>query len=152
MANDAGAREWFPGERVVADVVAGLGPLAGIATALDAAQGAPVLVVAWDMPFVTAGLLLALRRLGEQGADAVVPRHGAGPRAEPLCAYYAPRALGACRSLLDGGERRAAALAEALPRARYLDGEELATLGNPERMFTSVDSPEQLAALGGAPA
>ena len=152
VANDAGAREWFPGERVVADAVAGLGPLAGIATALEAADGAAVLVVAWDMPFVTAGLLLALRSLGERDADAVVPMHGTDARVEPLCAYYAPQALDVCRSLLAAGERRAAALVEALPRARSLGGDVLAPLGDPDRMFTSVDSPEELAALGGAPA
>ena len=147
VANDPLAGAWFPGEHIVADALPGLGPLAGIATALEAAAGAPVIVLAWDMPFVTAGLLLALRQLGAREASTVVPAHDT--HVEPLCAYYAAPALAACRSLLASGERRAAALVESLPAVTYLSGDALAALGDPARMFTSVDSPEQLAALGG---
>ena len=147
VANDPRAGAWFPGQRIVADAAPGLGPLAGIATGLDAANGAPVVVVAWDMPYVPSALLLALQ---QEGASAVLPRHGAGRVAEPLCAYYAGSALSACRTLLAAGERRAASLAGALPGARYLAGDALRRLGDPARMFTSVDSPEQLAELGGA--
>ena len=57
VANDARAAQWFPGMRVVADAEEGLGPLHGLRTALAAAEGEPVLVVAWDMPFVTTALL-----------------------------------------------------------------------------------------------
>lgn len=152
VANDPRAHAWFPTERIVADAEPGLGPLAGIATALTAARGAPVIVVAWDMPFVPAALLLALRRRGAQGAgaEAVVPVHGTRPHVEPLCAYYAPVALDLCTTLLSSGERRAGALVEALGGTILVGGSELAAFGLPARLFTSVDSPEQLAALGGS--
>jgi molybdopterin-guanine dinucleotide biosynthesis protein A len=149
VANDPSAVDWFPGRRVVADEDPTLGPLGGLATALWAAAGAPVLVVAWDMPFVTAGLLGALRDQGERARASVVPVHGVADRAEPLCAYYRPDALAVCLSLLADGERRARALHAALPGARTLQGAELERHGDPARLFTSVDSAERLEALGG---
>jgi molybdopterin-guanine dinucleotide biosynthesis protein A len=149
VANDPRADAWFPQERVVPDEAPGLGPLAGVATALAAAEGAAVLVVAWDMPFVTVELLRELRRRGEAGASAVVPVHGAAGWTEPLCAWYGPSALGCCRTLLAGGERRAGALLDALPHSVRMEASELSRLGAPARLFTSVDTPEQLASLGG---
>jgi molybdopterin-guanine dinucleotide biosynthesis protein A len=148
-ANDPDAANWFAGERVVPDVTAGLGPLMGLATGLSAAGGAAVLVVAWDMPFVTGALLRAIRERGERAGAAAAPMHGAARWIEPLCAYYPADTLSACRALLEGGERRAAALLEVLPGVVTLDEESLAPFGDPARLFASVDSPEDLAALGG---
>jgi molybdopterin-guanine dinucleotide biosynthesis protein A len=149
VANDPAALTWFPGERVVADSTPGVGPLMGLATALGAADGAAVLVAAWDMPFVTGALLRALRERGERAGAAAAPMHGAARWVEPLCAYYPADALTACRTLLDDGERRAAALLEVLPGVITMDDEALASFGDPARLFDSVDSPEDLAALGG---
>ena len=149
VANDPAAARWFPGERIAADDTPGLGPLGGIATALAAAEGASTLVVAWDMPFVTADLLRELRRRGEAGAVAVVPVHGADGWAEPLCAWYAASGLETCRALLDAGARRAGALFDALPGAETIGDTDLARFGVPARLFTSVDTPGALAALGG---
>jgi molybdopterin-guanine dinucleotide biosynthesis protein A len=108
-----------------------------------------VLVVAWDMPFVTAELLLGLRRRGEDGAAAVVPVHGPERWAEPLCAWYAPAGLETCRALLAAGSRRAGALFDALPGAVAIGDADLARYGDLARLFTSVDTPERLAELGG---
>lgn len=150
VANDPAAVRWFPGERIVADERPGLGPLAGLAAALGAAQGAPVLVVAWDMPFVTADLLNEIRRRGEAGASAVVPVHGVDGWAEPLCSWYAPSALVVCRRLLDAGARRGAALFDALPGTETMGDTDIARYGDPNRLFTSVDTPGRLAELGGS--
>jgi molybdopterin-guanine dinucleotide biosynthesis protein A len=151
VANDRAAREWFPGERIVADAQPGLGPLAGIAAGLEAAAGVPVIVLAWDLPFVPAELLhrLRARAAAVAGVDAVVPVHGEMP--QPLCAWYAPSAGAVCGALLGRGERRARMLAERLSRVEFLDDPSLADLGDIERMFTSVDTPERLDAMGGAP-
>jgi molybdopterin-guanine dinucleotide biosynthesis protein A len=149
VANDPEAARWFPGERVVSDIVPGLGPLGGLATALRAASGAPALVVAWDMPFVTTELLAELRRRGEAGASAVVPVHGADRWAEPLCAWYAAGNLPTCLALLEAGARRAGALFDALPGAETIGDADLARFGAPARLFTSVDTPDALAALDG---
>jgi molybdopterin-guanine dinucleotide biosynthesis protein A len=149
VANDPDAGRWFPDHRVVSDLVPGLGPLGGLATALHAAAGAPALVLAWDMPFVTAELLTELRRRGETGATAVVPVHGEERWAEPLCAWYAPEGLATCLALLDAGARRAGALFDALTGVETMGDADLARFGVPSRLFTSVDTPETLSALGG---
>lgn len=149
VANDPFAPEWFPALGVVADLEPGVGPLAGLATALTAARGAAVLVVAWDMPFVTAGLLGTLREIGEREETSVIPMHGSPELSEPLCAYYRPEALAVCLRLLAGGERRARALYDALPGARLLRGADLERHGDVVRLFTSIDTVEQLEALGG---
>ncbi len=149
VCNDTRAPSWFPDLTIVADEVEGLGPLGGLATALRAACGRAVLVVAWDMPFVPAPLLRGLRARGESGATAVVPVHGEPPRAEPLCAYYAADALGVCEALLMGGERRAAALSEALPGLAIIGDAVLEAHGEPTRLFTSVDTLAALQLLGG---
>ena len=108
-----------------------------------------MLVVAWDMPFVTTPLLRGMRALGEAGASAVVPAHGDPPVLEALCAYYAPDALPVCTRLLAEGERRAHALFDALRSAVIIPERLLAEHGDPERLFLSVDSPEQLVELAG---
>ena len=150
VANDPRAASWFPGLRIVADDVSGLGPLAGLRSALQTAQDADgVIVVAWDMPFVTSALLRALRTIGERGASAVVSMADAGGPTSPLCAYYGTDALEVCERLLAQGERRASALAESLVGASTLTGAALAALGDPARLLRSIDSPEELAALGG---
>ena len=149
IANHPAAPEWFPGYEIVTDDYPGLGPLGGLATALRAAGGAPVLVVAWDMPFVSAALLAALREVGESEHASVVPVHGVADRAEPLCAYYRAEALGVCESLIAAGERRARALHASLPGARALRGAALERHGDAAYLFASVDTAERLAALGG---
>ena len=149
VANDPRAARWFPGLHVVRDAEEGLGPLHGLRTALASAEGAPVVVVAWDMPFVTAALLSALRTEGERGASAAVPVAGNPPRAQPLCAYYGAGAIATCDVLLARGERRAAALFESLPGAMTVGADTLATVGDPTRLLLSVDTLEDLAALGG---
>lgn len=150
VSNDPSAEQWFPSLPVVADAVPGLGPLAGLETALRAADGSAVMVVAWDMPFVTTPLLRGMRAVGEIGAAAVVPAHGEPPVLEALCAYYAPEALPVCSRLLADGERRAHALFSALQSAVMIPERVLAEHGDPERLFLSVDSQEQLEALAGA--
>lgn len=81
-----GARLRLPEDvRVVPDVVSGLGPLGGIATALIATRTEWTLVVAADMPLVRAEVLQTLLDARE-GRGAVVP---VGPRGrEPLIALY----------------------------------------------------------------
>jgi molybdopterin-guanine dinucleotide biosynthesis protein A len=150
VANDPGAASWFPGVQIVTDDRPGLGPLAGIEAGLAAARGRAVLVLAWDMPFVPAALLHELARRAALGARAVVPVHGEEAWREPLCACYPAEALSVCRRLLSQGERQAIALADAVPGTEFVCDDVLAAFGDPAVMFTSVDTPEQLAAVGGA--
>jgi molybdopterin-guanine dinucleotide biosynthesis protein A len=149
ISNEEAAAEWFPSQPVFSDAQYGMGPLAGLETALRAAGGASVLVVAWDMPFVTTPLLRGMRALGETGAPAVVPEHGEGRVLEPLCAYYSADTLDLCSSLLERGERSARSLVEALPSAIRIPERVLAEHGDPDRLFLSVDTQAQLEALAG---
>jgi len=67
-------------------------PLAGIVEALRRAEGRPVVVLACDLPFVTAELVRELVRADAGNAPAVVATtHERGP--QPLCARYEPAAL-----------------------------------------------------------
>ncbi len=85
VANDAEAFA-DAGVPVLPDAVPGGGSLGGIYTAL-ADAGGPVLVLACDMPFVTAPFLARVIDAGQE-ADIAIPRGRDGY--QPLCANYAP--------------------------------------------------------------
>jgi molybdopterin-guanine dinucleotide biosynthesis protein A len=142
IANDPAASAWLPGVRVEGDVRPGCGSLGGIHAALSHAGGS-VIVVAWDMPFVPARLLVALRAFGEF-ADAALPASDSRRGVEPLCAYYSERCLAAIERRLDGGERRVVSFFDDVRVAR-LPAPEVATFGDPARMFMNVNSPDELA-------
>ena len=140
VANHPDAARWLSGVPVATDPRPDQGSLGGIHAAIVRAQ-TPVLVVAWDMPFVPAELLRALRTLGEQGFDAAVPRGDAAHGLEPLCAYYTPACTGAIERCLDAGDRRAISF-YADVRVAQLDAPLVARFGDPARTFLSVNTPE----------
>lgn len=130
---------------MVPDVIPGAGALGGIHAALTAVSlGAPgqVLCVAWDLPFLTAPLLLALIA-GAPPFDAYLPESG-GPRGvEPLCAVYGPRCLPAAARAIAAGDLRAVAFHEAV-RVGTLPLARVRALGDPGRFFFNVNTPEDL--------
>ena len=137
-----------PGRRVP-DVGGPPCPLRDLAGALEAAGGERVLVVAGDLPLVTADLLLALFAWPE--ADAVVPRTVDG--AHPLCAIYRRGAvLPVARSRLDAGDLKLDELLDVLD-TRYLDHADLVRIDPGGDALTRVDTPEELdrAGSGGHP-
>jgi molybdopterin-guanine dinucleotide biosynthesis protein A len=142
ISNDPAAADWIPGVPAAADVRPGLGSLGGIHAAIVQA-GSPVLIVAWDMPFVPTALLIALRRAGAD-ADAAVPESGSPRGLEPLCAYYTPACVGPIERRLDAGDRRVIGFYEDVRLAR-LPAETVATFGDPARMFLNVNTPDDLA-------
>jgi molybdopterin-guanine dinucleotide biosynthesis protein A len=143
VANDPTADGWLPGVARVADVRPGLGPLGGVQTAL-AHSGAGVLVVAWDMPFVSSALLRALRVLGDEEVyDAVVPESDTG-RLEPTCALYTQRCRPTLEQWLDAGRLGASDFLASCPRVRTLPVSEVARFGDPARIFFSVNTAEAL--------
>ncbi len=144
IANDPEASEWLPGVRAAADVRSGEGSLGGLHAALSHARGA-VLVVAWDMPFVSAGLLRALRALGESGADAALAESGSRRGVEPMCAYYALPCLSAIERRLDAGDRRVISFFDDVNVARLAE-HEVAVFGPVEMLFMNVNAPGDLAA------
>ena len=141
VANDSEASQWRLGMAVVPDTTPGLGALGGIWTAV-AAGPAPVVVTAWDMPFVTAGLLSALAE-GLEGHDACLPASG-GPRGvEPLCAAYGPACEAAIAAAIARGDKRAIGFHRDV-RVRILPVSEVAALGDPARLFFNVNTADDL--------
>src|ERR1051326_1639787 len=82
VANAPEARGWRDGLQVVADRRPGAGTLGGLWTAVVEAQ-APVVCVAWDMPFVPPGLLRELAA-GLADHDVCIPARGGRPGGEAL--------------------------------------------------------------------
>jgi molybdopterin-guanine dinucleotide biosynthesis protein A len=142
IANDPAADGWLPGVRREADVLPGLGSLGGIHAAVHHARSA-ALVVAWDMPFVPAGLLAALRGAG-QNADAVVPTSDSKRGLEPLCAYYAASCLAPIERRLAQGDRRVVAFFDDV-RVLRLEEDAVSRFGDPAIMFMNVNTPNDLA-------
>ncbi len=86
--------------RIVADRIPGCGPLGGIHTALLESAGDITIVIACDMPYVSAPLVAHLATLTAD-ADVVVPRTDRGYH--PLCAAYTRGCLGpVARRLAEG--------------------------------------------------
>ena len=145
IANADGAAAWLPGVRVAADVRPGEGALGGLHAALTHARG-DIVLVAWDMPFVSAALLAALRARGARdAADAVLPESDGSRRGvEPLCAWYSSRCLPAITAALDAGDRRVIAFHDAVRTVRFgLD--DVRAFGDPARLFVNVNTPAELA-------
>jgi molybdopterin-guanine dinucleotide biosynthesis protein A len=96
--------DWDPGAgpwAVVRDRVPGLGPLGGIGAALGAMSTDLLLVLAIDMPSMTAGFLGSL--VAAAGPAGVVPADGG--LYQGLAAVY-PRSVGATLEEALGGEDR----------------------------------------------
>jgi molybdopterin-guanine dinucleotide biosynthesis protein A len=142
IANHDAAIQWRPDLRVVPDVLPGLGALGGILTAVRMAP-APVLVLAWDLPFLTSPLLQALAG-GLAGADACLPA-SPGPRGlEPLCAAYGPATLAAIEAAVAVGDRRAVGFHDRI-KTSILSPERVGEFGDPATLFFNVNTVDDLA-------
>ncbi|MEP7326384.1 MAG: molybdenum cofactor guanylyltransferase [Gemmatimonadota bacterium] len=142
VANDPAANSWRSDLPVVPDVQPGLGALGGILTAVTLGP-APVVVSAWDMPFVSAPLLRALA-LGLQSHDAFLPESGGGHGPEPLCAAYGPACQPAIARALERGDRRAIAFHPQV-QVGILPLEQVRQLGDPATLFFNLNIPDDLA-------
>jgi len=129
----------------VADHFPGCGPLAGIHAALLASRHPNVFVAACDMPRLDRHVIrFLLARIGD--ADAIVPRWEGD--VEPLHAVYATRSLPAVEACLRAGRH---ALRDFLASVRvdYVSEEELRAVRGTAQSLTNVNTPEELAAVGG---
>lgn len=142
VANAPDAERWCPDLRVIRDALPQRGSLSGIYTAVTAGPG-PVLVAAWDMPFLPVPLLQALVR-GVDGYDVFLPESGGRRGVEPLCGVYGPACADAIRRRLEREDLRAIGF-HADVRAGTLALAEVAQYGDVERMFFNVNTAEDLA-------
>jgi len=141
ISNADDAATWIPGVPAVPDVRAERGSVVGLHTALSSAQER-VLVIAWDMPFVTTALLQLLINRGEDEAFATLPEGDHGP--EPFCALYTRACLPFLDRAIDAGELRMSSALGRLPSLTRVSRAELASVGDPSRLFFNVNSPRDL--------
>jgi molybdopterin-guanine dinucleotide biosynthesis protein A len=129
--------------RALSDRIPGRGPLGGVHTALLESSGDVTIVVACDMPFVSAPLLLHLAALA-QGVDVAVPRTGRGYH--PLCAAYTRACLQPAALRIAQGRLKLTDLFEGL-RVREVDTEELQRFGDHERLLANINTPEEYGSI-----
>ncbi|MBI3789925.1 MAG: molybdenum cofactor guanylyltransferase [Gemmatimonadetes bacterium] len=140
------------GARGIDDVRPGLGAIGGMHAAFAEAGDRGCFVVAWDLPFVTTGLLWALREraLAADADGGVCERPGSRWGVEPLCAWYD---VGRCRSALEGaldaGDTRAGGWLAQVRLAR-LPHAEMAAYGDPRHLLLDLDTPEDYEAARAA--
>lgn len=123
--------------QIVEDRVPGAGALGGLYTALVEAATDQVLVIACDMPFVSAAFLTELARRGA-GVDAAIPRDREG--IHPLCASYHRRIAPQLRARIDAGELR---IIDALRdiQVRDIGPDDLAPFDRDGRLLINVNTP-----------
>jgi molybdopterin-guanine dinucleotide biosynthesis protein A len=142
VANAPDADEWAPGLRVVRDERPDCGSLGGIYSAIQAGEG-PVLVVAWDMPFVGTELLEALVR-GATGYDVFLPESEGRRGVEPLCAVYGPACAEPIAKQLDDEDFQAIGFHDQV-RVGHLSLERVRNIGPTDELFFNVNTPDDLA-------
>lgn len=138
VANDPRAEEWLPGVRTVADGRPERGSLVGVHSALSAAVD-DVLLVAWDMPFVTTRALHTIRTMLSSTVSLAVPETSHG--VEPFCAAWSRRCLTAIDGAIAAGELRLSSLVDTLPVVRRIG---IGELGGDERLFFNVNTAADL--------
>lgn len=142
VANAPEAPSWRADLKVVGDVRPGFGALGGLYTAVVMAP-APVVCVAWDMPFVSAGLLRELAA-GLATADLCLPESH-GPRGfEPTCGAYGPATGPAIAAALDAGQLRAVDFHDRV-KVGILPSSRVSAWGDPDLLFFNVNTADDLA-------
>ena len=132
------------GARLVHDVGAFQGPLAGLERGIEAATGDPVFACACDLPLLSVNVASELCALIGY-YDAAIPEIGGVM--QPLHAAYRKRCAGVIARLVDSGERRAVALMDAI-KVRKIGEQHLRRLDPGLRSFFSINTPDEyLAAL-----
>jgi molybdopterin-guanine dinucleotide biosynthesis protein A len=126
---------------LIPDEEPGAGALPGLRTALSAAQGDRVLVVACDMPFVNRLLLEHLIELSAD-ADVVVPRWE--DRYQTMQTVYArEKVLAAVDEALAQGDQRMISFYPQV-KVRIVSSDEVAQYDPSGRSFFNVNTPQDL--------
>jgi molybdopterin-guanine dinucleotide biosynthesis protein A len=130
-------RTWAErGLAVVPDAIPDAGALGGIFTAITQSPSDRTLVVACDMPFLSAALLR--RMAAVERADLVIPRSARGY--EPLCAIYSRACAADIRARIARGALEASVLPEGV-RVAELGPEILAPYDPDGLLFVNVNTP-----------
>jgi molybdopterin-guanine dinucleotide biosynthesis protein A len=127
----------------IADRVPGCGPLGGLHAALSESHGSATVIVACDMPYLSAPFLRHLLSLTDD-ADAVVPFTERGYH--PLCAAYTRACLVPAAARLADRRFKMTELFQDL-RVRAVTIREIETFGAPERLLANVNTPADYSGL-----
>lgn len=128
--------------KVIEDVYAGAGPLAGIQAALRHSSAELNLILAVDLPFVSTELLsFLLDCAGKTDAVVTVPRTAGG--FQPLGAVYRPAFAAAAEEALRAGKNKIDPLFARVP-TRIISENELREAGFPEKVFSNLNTPEDV--------
>jgi len=124
----------------VADIYPQWGALGGLHAAFAACKREWAIVVACDLPFVTAELFSHLAGL-RMDHEAVVPIQ-ADERPQPLAALYRIEpCLERAAELIETGHRRPLALLDAV-KTRWVQFVEIRNLAQSEMFFVNINTPE----------
>lgn len=131
----------YLGLRMVADEMPGAGALAGLHTALKAARGDSVLVLACDMPFVNVPLLGYLLDFSTD-FDVVIPRWQ--DVLQTIHAVYSRQnCLPAIEDVLEKGRKRVFSFYSQV-RVREISEDEIGRFDPQGLSFFNVNTPEEL--------
>lgn len=134
---------------VVNDIFTGCGPLGGIHAALSSSAAELNLILAVDMPFVTAELLGFLLGVAENvDATFTVPRTSQG--LQPLCAVYRRDFCSVAEQALRAGNYKIDAAFSGVA-VRVIDEEELGAAGFSAESFFNVNTPQDYREAGRHP-
>lgn len=125
----------------VPDGVPGLGPIGGLAAALEKSDSLYNFAVACDMPFVNPDLAAYMAGSVKKGYQAVVPFYR--NEYQPLCAVYSRDCLGDIRDAVASGRLKLVRLFSRL-RVRKVPLRELAEFGDPDVYFRNINTPRDL--------
>jgi molybdopterin-guanine dinucleotide biosynthesis protein A len=140
-----GARQKNPRFESVPDLYADWGALGGLHAALANCRREWALVVACDLPFVTAELFNYLASL-RAGHEAVAPLQ-ADDRPQPLSALYRVEpCLERATELIEAGRRRPLDLLQ-LVNTRWVAFNDLTNLDQAERFFANINTPDDYDAV-----
>lgn len=121
---------------MIADLVAGIGPISGIYSSLKISNSEWNLLVSVDVPFLNKELL-DLLILNKDGFDCVIPKHDSG--LEPLVGLYHKNALPVVDEMIKNGDYKLMNLLSKL-NTRYLDCNFL--IKKYPRLFMNLNRPE----------
>ncbi len=141
------ASQW--GAQLLYDRYDQRGPLGGIATALaHCTANQPALILACDLPFVTAELLAFLSQKHQSGVyEVTVPLDQSG-RLQPLAAIYTSSCLQIVEQMLGRDELKVDRLYQYV-KANHVTFSLLAHLPGAERFFVNINTPEDYRAAAG---
>ncbi len=136
------ATKFCPFAPTIEDSFRDQGPLGGIHAALCSSKSDLNLIVAVDLPFVTAAFLKYLSgRAQESEAIVIVPR--AAERLQPLCAVYRRQFAAVAEESLKRQKNKIDPLFS-MVSTRVIEAREMTAAGFSPEMFRNVNTPEDM--------